>query len=163
MPGIQADIAIDPAAGVPAGVGHGGVVRDDDDLVFFSEAKMFIQRHIEIGIPVGPLRREAAVHIHLRVFIDRLKFQNMRTAALRFREKKAFGVLILTAGKISTGSGSSGLSVPLLKKHGVMGQRDSFGFCAVALLFACPVIVKADFLHEYALLYIWRNASLLVQ
>ena len=154
VPGIQADIAIDPAAGVPAGVGNGGVVRDDGDLVFFPETKILIQRYIEIGVPIRPLRREASVQIHLRVFIDCLELQNMRPAALRFREKKTFGVLILTAGKIPAGSGSSGFSVPLLKKHGVMGQRDSFGFCAVALLFACPVIVKAGFLHEYALLYI---------
>ena len=121
---------------------------------FFPDTKILIQRYIEIGVPIRPLRREASVQIHLRVFIDCLELQNMRPAALRFREKKTFGVLILTAGKIPAGSGSSGFSVPLLKKHGVMGQRDSFGFCAVALLFACPVIVKAGFLHEYALLYI---------
>ena len=150
--GIQADIAIDPAARVPTGVRDGGIVCYDGDLVFLSEAKMLVQQHIKIGVSIGPLRCKAAVDIHLRVFVDRLKLQNMRPAAFRFRESKAFGVLIHAAGKVPTGSGGGCISVPLLKKHRVMGQRDRFRFGAIALLFACPVIVKACFLHIFVLL-----------
>ena len=152
IPAVQAEAPIDPAAGIPAGVGNGGIVRDDSDLVLRAEAKILIHRHIEIRIPIRPLSREAAVDQYLRVFIDGPKFQNMRPAALCLRERKAFAVLIRTAGKIPTGAGRRCLSVPLLKKHRVMGPGDSLRFKILAHLFVCPVIIKADFLHRIPLL-----------
>lgn len=97
-------VAINSATGIPTGIGYRRVVRDHFDLIFFAILQLWVQHHKEVGIPVPLFSHKRIVHEHLRVLINRLKFQYSGLCPPRFRHKNPFDVDIGPAGKVSARS-----------------------------------------------------------
>ena len=163
IPKKKVYVPIDPAPGIPAGIGHRRVVGDHLYLIFLTVFQILLQRHKEVGIAVPLLGGEGAVHEHLGVLIDRLKFQDSGLLPPLLGHGKPFDIDIGAAGKISAGPRCSGILRAFLVQHCVMGKRNGLHSLLPAHGTEQPARVKVLFFHLSAPPQICENASLLVQ
>ena len=140
--------AVDPAAGIPAGIGAGGVVGDDEQTVVLPDLQLSGQVNEEIGVAVEASSHGLAVERDRGVHVYTLELQH-DTLSVPFRLAEQIGlVVILPSGEEARGCSVGAIRRTVLHDHGVMGQHDGLLLILVSVLPERPGLVQSFLLHK---------------
>ena len=136
--------AIDPRAGIPAGIGLVAVAGDDQKLVL-SLQQQACQVHIEVGVAVGAGGDLLPVEPDLRVMIHALEFQQQRLVPQLRRQGEDLAVFVVAALEPADVALPQAGGDSCFRAHGVM--RDLHRDRIPAQWAACPAAVEIQSLH----------------
>ena len=147
---VEVHVPVNAAAGIPAGVGAGGVVRHDDQLVLPAAVERFVQRDEEVGVAVCltgqllPVQRDGCVFVHA------LAFEHDVLLPPVFRGGEALGVNIGAAGEVPAARARGRVFAARFIKHRVVRERDRDGRSLLPALGERPPGVEAAFFHWFS-------------